>query len=299
MPDPSSSSADDVGTKLWRFARFLMTGRAEEASLRDQLEEALDEADGDAQDDLSATERTMMRNLLHFGERTVADVAVPRADIVAFDGAGDFKSLVALFAEVGHSRVPVFRDALDRVVGMIHVKDVYAQLAAHGRHAEVAPDSLLRDVLYVPGSMGVLDLLARMRQARTHMAIVIDEFGGTDGLVTIEDLVEEIVGDIEDEHDETAEGLTALGDDLYEADARLELEELEAALGVTLGDPDEEEVDTVGGLVFLLAGRVPEHGESFAHPSGWRFEVVEADARKIGRIRIHPPEPQLAEAAAE
>jgi CBS domain containing-hemolysin-like protein len=299
MPDPSSSSGDDVGSKLWRFARFLMTGRAEEASLRDQLEEALDEADGDAGDDLSPTERTMMRNLLHFGERTVADVAVPRADIVAFDAADDFKTLVAQFAEAGHSRMPVFRDALDRVVGMIHVKDVYARLAADGRHAEVAPESLLRDVLYVPGSMGVLDLLARMRQARTHMAIVIDEFGGTDGLVTIEDLVEEIVGDIEDEHDEEAEGLKALGDDLYEADARIELEELEAALGVTLGDPDEEEVDTVGGLVFLLAGRVPEPGECFAHPSGWRFEVVEADARKIGRVRIHPPEPQPAEAAAE
>lgn len=299
MPDPSSSNADDVGTKLWRFARFLMTGRAEEASLRDQLEEALDEADGEGQDDLTPTERTMMRNLLHFGERTVADVAVPRADIVAFDAADDFKTLVALFAEAGHSRVPVFRDALDRVVGMIHLKDVYAQLAEHGRHADVAPESLLRDVLYVPGSMGVLDLLARMRQARTHMAILIDEFGGTDGLVTIEDLVEEIVGDIEDEHDETAEGLKALGDDLYEADARVELEELERTIGVTLGDPDEDEVDTIGGLVFLLAGRVPEPGECFAHPSGWRFEVVDADARKIARVRIHPPEAQPAEAAAE
>src|SRR5688572_15244332 len=163
----------------------------------------------------------MLRNLLHFGERQVDDVAVPRADMIAFEASGSFQELVEQFRDAGHSRMPVFRVNLDDVVGMIHIKDVYARLAEQGRGAQVDPESLLRPVLFVPASMGVLDLLARMRHARTHMAIVIDEFGGTDGLVTIEDLVEEIVGDIEDEHDEAAEGLKALGDDMYEADARL------------------------------------------------------------------------------
>ena len=288
MADPSSSTADFVGSRLWRFARTLLPGRGE-SSLRDQLEEAIDETPR-AGDDLSSTERTMLKNLLHFGERAVVDVAVPRADIIAFDEGNDFRSLVELFREAGHSRMPVFREDLDHVVGMIHIKDVYALLAGGDAMPDRVPDTVRREVLFVPGSMGVLDLLARMRQARIHMAIVIDEFGGTDGIVTIEDLVEEIVGDIEDEHDEDAEVLVALGDDVYEADARIELADLEATLGIALADPDEEEVDTVGGLVFLLAGHVPDVGESFSHPSGWRFEIVDADARKINRIRIHPPE---------
>ena len=280
--------------------RQLVTGR-DETSLRDQIEEAIDEHEGEAEnaDDLSAAERLMLRNLLHFGERTVDDVAVPRADMVVFESDGSFRELVELFREAGHSRVPVFRENLDDVVGMVHIKDVYAQLAEHGLDADAAIESLLRPVLFVPASMGVLDLLARMRASRTHMAIVIDEFGGTDGLVTIEDLVEEIVGDIEDEHDEAEEGLKALGDDMYEADARIELSELEATLGVDLAEPDEDEIETVGGMVFLLAGRVPAVGETITHSSGWRFEVVAGDARHIERVRIHPPEGPGCEAAAE
>ena len=299
MPDPSSS--DEIGQRVWRFLRLLVTGRADEASLREQIEEAIDEREGEAEngDDLSAAERLMLRNLLHFGERQVDDVAVPRGDMVAFEATGSFKELVELFREAGHSRVPVFRDNLDNVVGMIHVKDVYARLAEEGRAAQVDPESLLRPVLFVPASMGVLDLLARMRQARTHMAIVIDEFGGTDGLVTIEDLVEEIVGDIEDEHDEAEEGVRALGDDMYEAEARTPLSELEATLGIDLAEPDDDEIETVGGMVFMLAGRVPAVGEVITHPSGRRFEVIEGDSRHIGRVRVHPPEGVGREAAAE
>jgi CBS domain containing-hemolysin-like protein len=312
LADPSSS--DEIGQRVWRFLRLLVTGRSEEPSLRDQIEEAIDEREGAAEnaDDLSPVERTMLRNLLHFGERTVDDVAVPRADMVAFNQAGSFEDLVALFHEAGHSRMPVFRETLDDVIGMVHVKDVYARIAeerARGAAGEAPPAvpatatadvaGIMRPVLFVPSSMGVLDLLARMRQARTHMAIVIDEFGGTDGLVTIEDLVEEIVGDIEDEHDEAEEGLRAIGEDMYEADARLDIGELEETLGLEFDDPDEDDIDTVGGMVFMLAGRVPTVGETIVHPSGWRFEVIEADARHIERVRIHPPLHADHEAAAE
>ena len=303
MADGSST----IGTALsafWRWLRTLLLGRDPEATLRDQIEEAIEDHKGDAEsdDDLSATERTMLRNLLDFGAARVDDVMVPRADIVAFDKDGAFEALVALFAEAGHSRMPVFEEDLDHVTGMVHIKDVYALIAPLAGVAEVAPSTanvadLLRPVLFVPAAMGVLDLLARMRIERTHMAIVIDEFGGTDGLVTIEDLLEAIVGDIEDEHDEAVEGLKALGDDLYEADARVDVSELEAAIGAPLADEDDD-VDTLGGLVALLAGRVPVVGETIVHDSGWRFEVIDGDTRRIARLRIHPPAvlPEPAEA---
>ncbi len=296
MADPHSS--DDVAQRFWKRLRALV-GMPVETSLREQIEDAIDDADGEAPiaDDLSATERTMLRNLLHFGDSTAGDVAVPRADMVSFDLDGSFTDLVELFREAGHSRVPVFRDRLDDINGMVHIKDVYNRVAeafddkvSSAKFEGLNVADLIRPVLYVPSAMGVLDLLARMRAARTHMAIVIDEFGGVDGLVTIEDLVEQIVGDIEDEHDEAEEGLKPLGDDIYEADARVDLTELEAALGVDLIDEEqEEEVDTVGGMVFLLAGRVPEVGECIAHPSGWSFEVIDGDSRMVSRVRIHPP----------
>ncbi len=271
-----------------------------EPTLRESLEEAIDEVVGEPgdRDDLSVVERTMLKNLLHFGERRVDDVAVPRADIVAFDVADSFADLVALFREAGHSRLPVFEGSLDRVIGMVHVKDVYSRIAttfddavSSKPFAGIDVRSLLRTVLFVPSSMRVLDLLARMRSGRTHMAIVVDEFGGTDGLVTIEDLVEEIVGDIEDEHDEDeAKLLQAIGDDLYEADARLELAELEATTGqVFASDAIGVDVDTLGGMVFMLAGRVPAVGEMIAHPSGWRFEVIDGDPRMVRRLRLYPP----------
>ena len=202
MADPQSSSeTSDLGSRIWRGLRDLLSGAGAEPSLRASLEEAIDEHVGepDDRDDLSAVERTMLKNLLHFGEHDVDDVAVPRADIVAFDIDDSFAELVALFREAGHSRMPVFRDSLDLVVGMIHVKDVYAVIAeTFDDNVSSAPftdfkvETLLRPVLYVPSSMRVLDLLARMRAGRTHMAIVVDEFGGTDGLVTIED--HQIVG---------------------------------------------------------------------------------------------------------
>ena len=302
MADPQSSSeSSDFGTRLWRSLRDLLNLAGAEPSLRASLEEAIDEHVGepDNRDDLSAVERTMLKNLLHFGEHDVDDVAVPRADIIAFDIDDSFGALVALFREAGHSRMPVFRDSLDQVIGMVHVKDVYAVIAetfddnvSSAPFADLTVEKLLRPVLYVPSSMRVLDLLARMRAGRTHMAIVVDEFGGTDGLVTIEDLVEEIVGDIEDEHDDThAQLLQEIGGGVYEADARLDLAELAEATGHDFADVAiGEDVDTLGGMVFMLAGRVLAVGETIAHPDGWRFEVIDGDPRMVRRVRLYPPD---------
>lgn len=300
MSDPHPST--DFATRLWRGLRTMIGGGGAEPTLRESLEEAIDEHVGEPadRDDLSAVERTMLKNLLHFGERLVDDAAVPRADIVAFDVDDRFADLVELFREAGHSRLPVFEGSLDNVVGMIHIKDVYTRIATTFDDAISSKPfldfdirSLLRTVLFVPSSMRVLDLLARMRSGRTHMAIVVDEFGGTDGLVTIEDLVEEIVGDIEDEHDEDgAKLLQAIGDNMWEADARLELSELEETTGhVFAAEKIGGEVDTLGGMVFMLAGRVPAVGEMVDHPSGWRFEVIDGDPRMVRRLRLYPPVP--------
>ncbi len=294
-------SSSDFGTRLWHGLRALLSGADGGPSLRASLEEAIDEhaAAGEEGDDLSPVERTMLKNLLHFGERLVGDTAVPRADIVAFPVNGSFAELVARFREAGHSRMPVYRGSLDEVIGMIHIKDVYARISETFSDAvsskpfeTIEVETLLRDVLHVPESMRVLDLLARMRAGATHMAIVVDEYGGTDGLVTIEDLVEEIVGDIEDEHDELQEKqLLAIGEGIYEADARMDLEELHEALGVDLADDDiGEDVDTLGGMVFMLAGRVPALGETVDHPKGWKFEVIDGDPRMVRRVRLYPPE---------
>jgi CBS domain containing-hemolysin-like protein len=218
----------------------------------------------------------MLRNLLHFGELTAGDIAVTRGDIIAVPHSTSFEDLVAAFADAGHSRLPVFGDGLDSVVGMIHIKDVFVANVDPSRDRSMG--ALMRTPLFVPESMGVLDLLARMRAERIHLAIVVDVFGGTEGLVTIEDIVEEIVGDIEDEHDEQADGLlTLLDDGVWEADARVELDELAAAVDARLASPDDE-VDTLGGLIFLLAGHIPDKGECVDHPSGWRLEVIDSDA---------------------
>jgi CBS domain containing-hemolysin-like protein len=273
----------------------LLFGGDKEPSLREQIEDVIDEAEEEGQErrgssvvgDLSQIERKMLRNLLHFGEQTVDDVAVPRADIIAIPESASFAEIVASFAEAGHSRLPVYRENLDEVVGMIHVKDVFAVLA-EGRTPPPLLD-LIRQPLYVPQSMGVLDLLAEMRAKRTHLAIVIDEYSGTEGLLTIEDLVEEIVGEIEDEHDDEPTALFAPGEGgCWDADARAELDDVGEAIDPRLAEV-EEDVDTLGGLAAVLAGHVPEVGEILVHPSGWRIEVTEADERRVHRLRLHPP----------
>lgn len=233
----------------------------------------------------------MLLNLLHFGERTVGDVAVPRSDIIAVPASISFADLVKAFAEAGHSRLPVYRDSLDDVAGMVHIKDVFAILARN-RKPPVTITKLIRQPLYVPAARGVLDLLADMRASRMHLAIVIDEYSGTEGLVTIEDIVEEIVGDIEDEHDDApVDLLVNVEDGIWDADARAELEDVAALIDPRLGEIDED-VDTLGGLAFVLAGHVPVIGEMLEHESGWRLEITEGDERRVTRMRLHAPLPE-------
>jgi len=300
MPDDQGSSnrsEEDSRSGLLAGLRTLLFGGDKEPSLREQIEDVIDEAEEESEDrrrsgssavgDLSPIERKMVRNLLHFGEQTVDDVAVPRGEIIAIPESASFDEIVALFADAGHSRLPVYRETLDEVVGMIHVKDVFAVLAAG--HAPPPLLDLIRQPLYVPQSMDVLDLLAEMRAKRTHLAIVIDEYSGTEGLVTFEDLVEEIVGEVEDEHDDEPTALFVPGDNgCWEADARAELDDIGEAIDPRLAEI-EEDVDTLGGLSAVLAGHVPEVGEILHHPSGWRIEVTEADERRVHRLRLHPP----------
>jgi len=286
---------DEGGSRLWRGMRHLIFGEDTEPTLRAEIEEAIDEAEesGPIAGDLSPTERQMLRNLLHFGEQTAGEIAVTRGDIMAVPSDISFDDLVRAFADAGHSRLPVYGESLDEVIGMVHIKDVFMARVDPSRDRSL--NALMREPLFIPESMGVIELLARMRSQRIHLAIVVDEFGGTEGLVTIEDVVEEIVGEIEDEHDEAQLGmLTMLDDGLWEADARLELEELAEAVDARLSS-DQDEVDTLGGLVFLLAGHIPQKGECVTHPSGWKLEAVDSDPRKIIRVRLHAPEVRSAQ----
>ena len=281
---------DDGGSRLWRGIQHLIFGEDAEPTLREEIEEAIDEAEDSRPiaGDLSPAERQMLRNLLHFGEQTAGDICVTRGDIIAVPNTISFDELIRAFADAGHSRLPVYGESLDEVVGMVHIKDVFIADFDASRDRSLA--ALMRDPLFVPESMGVIELLARMRAERVHLAIVVDEFGGTEGLVTIEDVVEEIVGDIEDEHDEAEAGmLTLLEDGLWEADARIELDELAATVDPRLSS-EEDEVDTLGGLVFLLAGHITATGECVTHPSGWKLEAVDSDPRRIIRVRLHAPE---------
>jgi CBS domain containing-hemolysin-like protein len=291
----ATHNEEEGGSRLWRGMRSLLFGEGHDATLRDQIEEAIDEADTEPlkRGDLSPLERQMLRNLLHFGDRTVGEVAVTRGDIVSVPSTISFENLIRAFAEAEHSRLPVTGENLDEVIGMIHIKDVFKAQFDEGQPRSV--EALLRSPLFVPESMGVLDLLARMRHERVHLAIVVDEFGGTEGLVTIEDVVEEIVGEIEDEHDEQADGMIHLLEDgLWEADARAELDDISREIDARLVAIDD---DTLGGLTFLLAGRILAPGESIEHPSGWRIMCVEADARRMIKLRLEAPEtPSLPDA---
>jgi hemolysin (HlyC) family protein len=288
-----ATRGDDGGSAIWRSMRHLIFGEDSEPTLREEIEDAIDEAEegngpAPAAGDLSATERQMLRNLLHFGEATASDVCVTRGDIIAVPQHISFEDLVAAFADAGHSRLPVYGESLDQVVGMVHIKDVF--MASVDPSRERSMTALLREPLFVPESMSVIELLARMRAERVHLAIVVDEFGGTEGLLTIEDIVEEIVGEIEDEHDDAETAmLTLLDDGLWEADARIELEELAIAVDRRLSSA-EDEVDTLGGLMFLLSGHIPAKGECVTHPSGWKLEAVDSDPRRIIRVRLHAPE---------
>jgi CBS domain containing-hemolysin-like protein len=269
---------------LRNFLRLIRRPRNGE-SLRETLDEMIEEPATDDRQPLSVHERVLIGNILKVHDRTAADVMVPRVDIVALNVETPFPKVIECMVEQGHSRVPVYRETLDDVVGFIHVKDVLSPVAER-RETKLSP--ILRKVLFLAPSVPILDLLVQMRQARTHIAMVVDEFGGIDGLVTIEDLIEEIVGEIEDEHDE-AEGpsLVERTDGSLIADARTPIGVLEEHQGTRLRPiGDQEEVDTLGGLVSSLAGRVPKRGEVILHPSGIEFEVLDADPRRVKRLRV-------------
>ena len=301
MPEGQSSVANGDTHEsggIWRSLRTLLFGDEQEETLRDRLEDAIDEHEEEGgrgpAGDLAPIERQMLRNLLHFGERDAGDMGVPRADIIAVEERTGFADVVRIFAEAGHSRLPVYRDELDTIVGMIHIKDVFAIFATGAPHPESIA-GLIRQPLYVPQSMGALDLLAQMRGRRTHLAVVLDEYSGTEGLITIEDLIEEIVGEIEDEHDEAPTALLVpIEGGGWEADARAELEDVGETIDPRLAEI-EEDVDTLGGLAFVLAGHVPAPGECLEHDSGWKLEIVAADPKRVTRLRLHPPA-KLAEA---
>ncbi|HQT63702.1 MAG: magnesium/cobalt efflux protein [Acidocella sp. 20-57-95] len=271
--------------------RLLGRLRNTEQSVRESIAELVQEADAEAAlghehepAGLDAHERVLIANVLRLREITADDVMVPRPDIIAMRADVSLEQAIAQIRKEGHSRMPVYRDNLDDLLGMVHIKDVFAFT---GSPAEFSVEKIIRKPLMVAPQITVLDLLLQMRQTRTHLALVVDEYGGIDGLVTIEDLVETIVGDIADEHDEI-EGpmLVERPDGALDINALLPVEEFEAKLGPVLSaDERDADIETVGGLVFNLAGRVPIKGEIIPHPSGIEFLVLEADARRIRRLR--------------
>ena len=271
------------GGWLRSLARF--GGRA--ATLRESVEELVEEG-ADETGAIGEQERVMLRNLLRFDKRRVEDVMVPRADIVAVPASASLAGIVEAMAAAGHSRLPVFADTLDDAARMVHVRDLLAYWRGD-RPFDI--DAVARAVPFVPPSMPIRKLLRQMLATRLHMALVVDEHGGIDGLVTVEDIVEEIVGEIEDEHDRTAPpALVERDDGSVDASARAPVEALERLLGVDLLPAERDErVESLGGLIFALAGRVPGAGEVIRHECGLAFEVLEANPRRIRRVRVRPP----------
>jgi CBS domain containing-hemolysin-like protein len=250
-------------------------------NVRDVLEELIENRE-EQESPLDENERALLKNILMLREKSAHDVMVPRAHIIAIEQSLDFEELVAHFVEAGHSRLPVYRETLDDVIGMVHVKDVL--IASRGKKPALLAD-LLRPVLFVPPSLGAIDLLAQMRARRTHLAMVVDEYGGIDGLVTIEDVVEEIVGDIEDEHDIGVTGVKREADGSYIVDGTVTIRDLNREFDWRLPDDD---VATVAGLVLHEARRIPDSGQVFSF-HGFRFEVLERQRNQIRLLKITPP----------
>jgi CBS domain containing-hemolysin-like protein len=280
--------------------RFLMklTGKnADATAMRESLEEVIEESDRESAA-LSDQERIMLSNLLEFGELKVSDVMVPRAEIIAADETSGLAELLKIFREAQHSRLPVYRETLDDPTGLIHVKDVLGllEVTAEGAYC-LSPQAqmagLVRPILFAPPSMRALDLLLKMQATHTHLALVIDEYGGTDGLVSIEDIIEEIVGDIADENDDDPATLKADGDGVI-ADARMDLDDFKAQTGhdLLVEEDDEGDIDSLGGLVTSLLGRVPQRGEIVTHPDGSEFLVLDADPRRVRKLRVKLPAPK-------
>ncbi len=287
--EPVSASSDEPRKwwqQLWHKIHHFIDPPPDADVLREVVEELVEEplsASG-----ISPAERMLLVNIIELRERTVDDCMIPRADIIAADISHTLEQVVDLMATHAHSRIPIYRDTLDDVVGMVHMKDIMPCIA-YGRKRDIA--DLLRPVSFVAPSMPASKLLLQMRVTRQHMAMVVDEFGGIDGMVTIEDLVEQIVGKIEDEHDAPeAPPVITRADGTLLVDARLPIEEFQRQTKIMLPVLDEgDDIDTLGGYVAHMAGRVPGLGESFRHPDGLSFEVVEIDQSRIKRLRVRPP----------
>tara|TARA_R110002096_G_scaffold432240_1_gene648751 strand:+ start:175869 stop:176747 length:879 start_codon:yes stop_codon:yes gene_type:complete len=287
----SSESEDEPGSSagFWGGIKKLFTRSNIDQKLKESLEEVIEELEAD-EGTLGEEERSIIMNTLSFGDKRVDDVMVPRADIVAINENSPFDEMMDVFVDASTSRLPVYRDTLDEVIAMVHLKDAFRTFTK-SKESNKLPSvkSIQRPILFVPPSMKLIDLLTKMQKTHIHLALVVDEYGGTDGLLTIEDLVEQIVGDIEDEHD-IAEGvlLRELADGNLHVDARLPIDELEDLLGLDfLNDDQDDDVDTIGGLVFTLAGHIPQEGEVVEHENGTRFEIIEGDTRHIKYILVH------------
>ena len=288
LATPVTLPAPDVppsGGLLRALLRRLRRKDKNEA-VREAIEELIEETP-ESDTPISEDQRVLLANILKLRDKTVADVMVPRVDIVGIAADTPLDEVVRLIQAEAHSRYPIYRESLDDVIGMIHIKDV---LAYWGTSKKFNLRDILRRVVFVAPTLPVLDMLLDMRRSRTHMALVVDEFGGTDGLLTIEDLVEEIVGEIEDEHDVAQTPTVARrADGTIDVNGRTPIELLEQEIGSVLSEDERREIDTVGGLIFSLLGRIPERGEVVSHPSGVEFEVLDVDPRRIRRLRVRQP----------
>lgn len=299
--DDSDKTLREVPRGESWFDRFKVAlGLKPAGSIRDDLEDALEEGEASDDDDFSVEEKRILRNLLTARDRRVQDVMVPRSAILAIPDDATFAELRALFAEAAHSRLPVYVETLDDPRGMIHIRDMFARLDSIPLDARVRDIDLIRPVLFAPGSKPALDLLLEMQAKRIHMALVIDEYGATDGLVSMEDLIEIIVGEIEDEHDIAEDsGVERLSDGGLAINAHATLDEVAELMKVTFEPISEEhEIGTIGGYVTAFLGRVPAVGESVATDNGLIFRILEGDSRRIRRLSITPA-PEVADAAGE
>ena len=249
------------------------------------IKDIIDTSDNSSRE-LTPEEKNMLNNVIGFGESRVEDCMVPRADIVGLEVDTDVKDILKIFSESNHSRIPVYNETLDNPIGMLHMKDLIS-VFSDKNFDDIDIEKFLREILFVPPSMKSRDLLVRMQTSRIHMALVIDEYGGTDGLVTIEDLIEEIIGEIEDELFEEDLDRIKIYDNYIDSSARASIEEINDIVGKSLFTDDiDEEINTIGGLVFVLAGRVPQRGELINHPLGFEIEITDADSRRIKKVRL-------------